>query len=203
MKTMNKILILVIYLAITIQSSMATEATDPAGLVRSLFNDYTQELRNNEKLYSENNDKLLELADKRLVPYFNFERMTQIAMAKYWLQASAEQRKAVTEEFKTQLVRSYAKTLFAYRNSEMEILNDDAISDTKHTVKIKVKDEQGKPVILFIRFEKRAQQWQAIDINVEGVSIVVTARSQFSETIGKSGIDGLIESLKKENQSKA
>jgi len=206
MKTLTTVFALAIYLVTLTQGAIAADAADPSepsSLVRSLFADYTKELRDNEKLYSEHSDQLLELANKRLAPYFNFERMAQIAMAKYWLQASEEQKQAVTEQFKRQLIRNYAQTLFAYRKSDIDIVNEDVHSATKHTVKVKVKDDQGTPVTLFIRFEKRGQQWQAVDINVEGVSIVVTARSQFSEVIDKSGIDGLIESLTKENQSKS
>ena len=175
-------------------------ANQPADLVKKVFGDFSEAAMRDETLYSENSQKLQELADTILSPYFNFPRMTQIAMARYWSKADKNQRTALIREFKLQLLRSYSKTLFSYRKSSPEITDTQILSDKRQIIKLRINSDKGELIQLFIRFEKHGDNWQVVDVNVEGVSIVVVARGQFSETIAKSGIDGLIESLQQENQ---
>jgi phospholipid transport system substrate-binding protein len=172
----------------------------PTDLVQSAFNDISQELRTNSELYKDNPILLQSIVNERAAPYFNFERMTQIAMGKYWRDATEAQKNALTIEFRTQLVRSYSQTLLLYRNAKAEVISEQETDRGRVMIKLKVKNDRGQPVTLFLLMEKNQDQWQIIDVNVEGVSIVITARSRFSEEIAAKGIDGFIQSLSEENQ---
>lgn len=195
------VLLLLAWLAPGVQAAAADEAAQqPAELVKRVFAEFSKDVLSNEELYANDPVALENLADKRLSAYFNFHRMTQIAMARFWRQASKEQRTALSKEFKAQLVRSYSKTLYSYRRSVPEVLDEQILSDKRRILKVKVDNEKAESVQLFLRFEKHDLGWQIVDVNVDGVSIVIVARGQFSETIAKSGIDGLIESIRKENQ---
>lgn len=195
--TMFGLIVLLGWFSVTTQA--ATEQ-QPAELVKSVFAEFSKDVLKDEALYANNSRKLEELADKRLSPYFNFHRMTQIAMARFWRQASQEQKAALSKEFKAQLLRSYSKTLYSYRRSVPEVLDEQVLSDKRRILKVKVNSDKGETVQLFLRFEKHSEGWQIVDVNVDGVSIVIVARGQFSEKIASSGIDGLIASLRKENQ---
>lgn len=192
-------IVLFAWLSTPIQAATEQQA-QPAELVKRVFAEFSKDVLSNEALYANDSQKLEALADKRLSPYFNFRRMTQIAMARFWRQATKEQRAELIKAFKAQLLRSYSKTLYSYRRSVPEVLDEQVLSDKRRILKVKVESDKGESVQLFLRFEKHPQGWQIVDVNVDGVSVVIVARGQFSEKIAQSGIDGLIESIRKENQ---
>lgn len=194
--------IFTVFLLTTPMLINATETAEskPSDLVKSAVNEITAELRANSDRYKDSPKQLQAMVEQQASTYFNFQRMTQIAAAKYWRDASDAQKTALIHEFKTQLIRSYAYTLFNYRNATAEIISEELNDKGRVMVKLRVRNERGEPTLLFLLMEKSQQRWQIIDVNVEGVSIVITARSRFSEEITNKGLDGLIESLRAENQ---
>ena len=177
-----------------------TQPLKPADLVKKAVDDITTELRANSEYYKNNPKELQAMVDQRTSLYFNFYRMTQIAAARYWRSASDQQKTDLTHEFKTQLLRTYSQTLLLYRNTDSEILSEQVNDKGRVSVKLQVKNDRGQPTLLFLLMEKNQDQWQIIDVNVEGVSIVITARGRFSEEVDKKGLDGFIDSLREENQ---
>lgn len=172
----------------------------PADLVKIAVDDITAELRSKDDYYKNNPKALQTMVDERASLYFNFERMTQLAVARYWRSASDQQKADLIREFKTQLIRTYSRTLLLYRNAASEILSEKMNDKGRVNVKLEVNNEQGQATLLFLLMEKVQDQWKIIDVNVEGVSIVISARSRFAEGINKKGIDGFIQSLREENQ---
>lgn len=175
------------------------DSREPRELVQLVLDDVLAEVRDNAELYADNDSQLQALARERVTPYFNVPRMTQIAMGKYWRQATPEQKKQLVTEVRNLMIRSYAKILYRFRDVNPVIVDETASDENKRLLKLRIQNDAGNPINIFLRFEKHREQWLVVDVNVEGVSIVITARGRFIEEIGKQGIDGLIKTLASEN----
>ena len=151
-----------------------------------------------------NRNKLIQLIDEKVLPHFNFTGMTALAMGQSWNKANAEQKKRLTEEFKTLLVRTYASALAAYSEQKLEFRPLRAKpTDTDVTVNVRVLQSGAQPVPIDYSMEKTADGWKAYDIIVAGVSLVTTYRDEFGDIIKTSGIDGLVKALGDKNRGPA
>ena len=173
----------------------------PDQIVQLVINDVAAEMRANEAIYQNDENKLQQMVRERALPYFNFQRMTQLAMARHWREATGEQQAVITREFQTYLVSRYTTILFKYRDVNPEIQLQPGATDQKATIKMKVKNDRGEPVSLYLRLEKSDDRWQLIDVNVEGVSLVITARGRFNEEITQKGMAGFIQAFIEENKA--
>jgi phospholipid transport system substrate-binding protein len=139
-----------------------------------------------------------------VLPHFDFTRMTRLAVGRSWSQASAEQREALTKEFRTLLVRTYSSSLSQYRNQKIEVKPLQAApGDTDVLVRTAVIQEGGPPIPIDYRMEKMPQGWKVYDVVVDGASLVTTYRGSFNDQIQRSGIDGLLKTLQERNRSGA
>jgi len=142
------------------------------------------------------------LAEQKVLPYFDFERMTRLAVGRGWRQASPEQRQALTSAFRTMLVRTYSTSLSQYRNQTIEVKPlKMAPADTDVTVRTQVIQQGGPPIPIDYAMEKQDNQWKVYDVIVDGASLVTTYRGSFNDQVQKNGIDGLIKTLQERNQS--
>lgn len=183
--------------------NVKAENLTPIQVVRAAVSDVLTEMRANEALYKQEPTKINELVNQKVVPYFDFSRMTRLAMTTYWNSATASQRSDVTEAFQNLFVTTYGKQLFDYRDSSADIEAVTEATEQKTILKLKASSQRGDDVALFLRLEKRTDKWQIIDVNVDGVSYVVTMRGQFSDNLSQKGIDGLILFLKGAAQQRA
>lgn len=193
---------LVFWLALSLSESTTAEGDNDVSVVsvvQRAINEVATDMRSHEQLYKKDTGALQAMVAQRVMPYFGFTRITQLAMARNWASATHEQRENITREYRASFIRTYANALFLYRNVNPQFQLQAESTDEKATVKIKVKGDKGEPVTLFLRLEHRNQQWKIIDVNIEGVSLVIIARGQFADKIAKVGIDGLIQSLTEEN----
>jgi phospholipid transport system substrate-binding protein len=141
------------------------------------------------------------LVETKVLPLFDFSRMTQIAVARNWRLATPEQQAALTAEFKTLLVRTYSTALSSYRDQVIEFRSmRSAPADTEATVKSVVKQSGTAPIAMDYSMEKTPAGWKVVDIKVAGVSLVTTYRDSFSEKIRDDGVDGLIKALEDKNR---
>ena len=141
------------------------------------------------------------LIETKVLPLFDFPRMTQIAVARNWRLATPEQQAALTSEFKTLLVRTYSTVLSSYRDQVIEFRSMRAApADTEVTVRSVVKQSGTAPVAMDYDMEKTLAGWKIYDIKVAGVSLVTTYRDSFSERIRDGGVDGLIKALEDKNR---
>jgi phospholipid transport system substrate-binding protein len=138
------------------------------------------------------------------MPNVNFQRMTASAVGPGWRQATPEQQKRLQDEFKTLLVRTYAGALDQVSDQTVTILPFRGSADDKEVlVRTEIRG-RGDPVQLDYRLEKTpgdAGGWKVYNLNVLGVWLVDTYRSQFAQQINSKGIDGLIEALATRNKS--
>ena len=174
----------------------------PDALIKRLSTDVLDSIKADKTIQSGDVKKIVGLVDTKIMPNVNFQRMTASAVGPSWRQATSEQQKKLQDEFKTLLVRTYSGAL-------AQVTSDQAITvkpmrsspdDTDVVVRTEVKG-RGDPIQLDYRLEQTASGWKVYDINVLGVWLVDTYRSQFAQEINAKGIDGLIATLTARNQS--
>ena len=180
---------------------VAAELTAPDALARSVTDEVLAIVRADKDIQSGNQKKVLELVDAKVVPHFNFARMTQLAMGRNWRNASAEQQRRLVEEFRQLLVRTYTSAFTQYRNQAVEYRRPRmAAGDTDVVVQSLIRQPGGQPVAVDYSMEKTDAGWKVYNVKIEGVSMVENYRNTFNTEVQKSGIDGLIKSLADKNR---
>jgi len=145
--------------------------------------------------------KLMEVAEARIVQYFDFKEMTRLAAGRSWSQASAAQQEALERGFRTLLVRTYTAAL-SRTSGQAKVDVKPATGQNADDVVIKtVATEPGKqPVDIDYRMAKTANGWKVYDVVVENLSLVTSYRSSFQSEIARSGVDGLIKTIDEKNR---
>jgi phospholipid transport system substrate-binding protein len=185
--------------------SFAADET-PDALIKRLSVDVLETVRADKSIQAGDINKVIGLVDKTVMPNVNFRRMTAAAVGPGWRQATPEQQKRLQEEFKILLVRTYAGALAQVNDQTVQIKPLRAAADDKDVL---VRTEivgRGDPIQLDYRLEKTPGEgagWKIYNLNVLGVWLVETYRSQFAQEINAKGIDGLIETLSARNKSNA
>jgi phospholipid transport system substrate-binding protein len=198
---MKKFSVLLASLTLTASVAFAAD-TAPDELVMSTAQEVMQIVKADKSVVADQN-KLYQLVDAKVLPHFNFNRMTQLAMGRNWKSASEEQKQSLVKEFRQLLVRTYSTSLSQYKNQTIDYKPAKvAAGDTEVTVKTLVNQPGGQPVPIDYSMEKTSSGWKVYDVTVEGVSLVTNYRGSFNEQIrGNGGIDGLIKSLVEKNQA--
>ncbi len=184
-------------------AALAADET-PDALIRRLSVDVLNTVRADKAIQAGDIDKVIALVDKTVMPNVNFRRMTAAAVGPGWRQATPEQQKRLQDEFKVLLVRTYAGALAQVSDQTVRIKPMRAAADDKDVL---VRTEivgKGDPIQLDYRLEKTpGAGWKIYNLNVLGVWLVETYRSQFAQEINAKGIDGLIDTLVARNKSNA
>jgi len=191
-------------LVLALNASSAFAQESPDALVKRVAEDVLATIRADKEIQAGNQARIRQVMEVKLLPNFDFPRMTALAMGRSWRTATPEQQKQLTDEFRTLLVRTYSGALANYRDNTIEYkplrINP---SDTEVTVRTEVKRSGQAPVQIDYGMEKTADGWKAYDVIVAGVSLVTTYRDEFNDTVKSSGIDGLIKALESKNRGPA
>ena len=176
------------------------EMTAPDVLIKNTAQEVLTIVKQDKDIRAGDKKKILALVDAKVLPNFDFERMTRLAVGKGWRNATPEQRKSLVTEFRNLLVRTYANAFTGYQDQTLEVkpLTIPAGAD-EVTVKSNVIKPGAQPVEVDYEMEKTATGWKAFDLTIEGASLVTTYRGTFSDQVQQSGIDGLINMLKDKN----
>ncbi len=192
-----------VYALVLPLAALAADET-PDALIRRLSVDVLNTVRADKAIQAGDIDKVIALVDKTVMPNVNFRRMTAAAVGPGWRQATPEQQKRLQDEFKVLLVRTYAGALAQVSDQTVRIKPMRAAADDKDVL---VRTEivgKGDPIQLDYRLEKTpGAGWKIYNLNVLGVWLVETYRSQFAQEINAKGIDGLIDTLVARNKSNA
>ncbi len=177
------------------------EILPPDELIRNTSRDVLEIINHGKRAHETNPKKLLDFIDAKVLPHFDFERMTKLAVGRAWRTATPEQKKELVTEFRTLLVRTYSKafTLYSIASVETRPLTVPANAD-EVTVKTVIHRPAAPPVPVSYEMGKTDTGWKAFDVTVEGISLVATHRNSFAEKVQQSGIDGLIRSLAELNR---
>jgi len=178
----------------------AQQDLGPEDLVRKVTQDVLDAIRSDRQLAAGDRQKALKLAEEKVLPHIDFEEATRLAVGRAWARAAPEQRKKLVEEFRRMLVRTYSSAISAYEGQTMQVLPVRMKpGDTEVTVHNRYIRAGGKPLPVDYQMHKTAEGWKIYDITVEGVSLVLTYRSEFDALVKQSGIDGLIKRLEEKN----
>jgi phospholipid transport system substrate-binding protein len=179
----------------------AQNMTPPDALARSVTDEVLAILRADKDIQAGNRKKVVDLVETKVLPHFNFVRMTQLAVGRHWREASPEQRKLLVNEFRTLLVQTYAATLTAYRDQSIEYrpLRIQP-EDTDVVVRSLINQPGGKPVTVDYRMQKGDNGWKVYDVVVGDLSLVQSYRGSFNTEVQKGGIDGLVKALTEKNK---
>jgi phospholipid transport system substrate-binding protein len=183
-------------------ASAAIEAPD--ALVKRVSTDVIDSVKADKDIQAGNTRKIMDLVNTKILPYVDSDKMTAQAAGRFWRQATPEQQKQLSEEFRTLLVYTYAGALSQIKNETVEFKPFRADpADTEVEVKSQVNLTRGEPITLNYRLAKGPQGWKIFDLNVLGAWLVETYKSTFASEIGKNGIDGLIKKLHDRNEQLA
>jgi phospholipid transport system substrate-binding protein len=180
----------------------AAQDVAPDALVKNVTLEVVDLISKDKDIKAGSRAKLVAVIEAKVLPHFNFTAMAALAMGQNWAKATPEQKKQLTEEFRTLLVRTYASALAAYSEQKFDFRPLRAKpTDTDVTVNVRVLQPGAQPVTLDYSMEKTANGWKVYDVIVGGVSLVVNYRTEFANTVRASGVDGLIRDLQKKNKS--
>jgi phospholipid transport system substrate-binding protein len=172
------------------------EIVAPDVLIRETAQEVISIVKQDTDIKAGNQKKILALVDAKVLPNFDFNRMTQLAAGKYWRQATPEQKKALVAEFRNMLVRTYTKAFTMYRDQTIEVKPMKlAAEDVEVTVKSRIIKVGGQPTSVDYQMKKADDGWKVFDVVIEGVSMVTSYRGTFTSQIEQSGIDSLIKTL--------
>jgi phospholipid transport system substrate-binding protein len=182
--------------------ALAAAQEAPEALVKRVTDELLTIIKNDKGIQSGDMTKVAQLAEQKVLPHFDFERMTRLAVGKNWRDASDAQKKALQDEFRTLLVRTYSSSLAAYRNQAIEVKPGNvAAGDKEAVVKTAVIQQGGPSIPINYSMEKTDTGWKVYDVVIDGASLVTTYRGSFNDQIQKGGIDGLIKSLQERNRA--
>ena len=182
-------------------ASIAAEAPDE--LVKRTAEDVLTIVKADKDMQAGNQEKLFALAQEKILPNFNFDKISRLVLGKNWTKASSEQKTAFQSEFKSLLIRTYATALSKYKNQTIEYaplrMTDGAANAS---VKTSIVQSGGQPIAVNYSLEKQADAtWKVYDIVIEGVSLVTNYRGQFAQEIRQNGLDSLIKKLADKNKA--
>jgi phospholipid transport system substrate-binding protein len=174
----------------------------PEQLVQKITADVLAAVKSDRELAAGDKQKALKLAEEKVLPYVDFDYATRLAVGRAWRQATPEQRKELIAQFRNMLVRTYSNSISAYEGQTLKVLPSRAkqAADDDATVRTQFVRAGGQPLgIDFAMHKAGGGDWKVYDITVEGVSLVLTYRSEFDAIVKQQGIDGLIKALAQKN----
>ncbi|QJQ03075.1 MlaC/ttg2D family ABC transporter substrate-binding protein [Herbaspirillum rubrisubalbicans] len=186
-------------------SGVAAAQEAPDALVKRISSEVLDTAKNDKDIQSGDNSRIMQLVEQKILPYVDFERMTQLAAGRYWRQATPDQQKQLITQFRSLLVFTYSGALSQVRDQKIEFKPLRAApGDTEVEVNSQVISARGgEPIQLSYRLEKKGDGWKLYDVNVLGAWLVEAYRGTFASEISKGGIDGLIKALTDKNQQLA
>lgn len=184
--------------------SAAAQQVDPDVLMKSVTNEVLNIVRQDQDIQNGNTAKAIALVEAKVLPDFDFQRMTALALGKEWRKATPDQQSALTAEFRTLLVRTYSRALTSFRNQTIDFKPTKLAGDeTDVTVRTEIRQPGTQSVSIDYAMEKSGTSWKVYDITVSGISLVMSFRDQFGQEVHNGGIEGLIKTLRSKNDTRA
>ena len=182
--------------------AIAAAQEAPDALVKRSTDEVLAIIRADKDIQKGDMRKIVELAEQKVLPHFDFERMTRLAVGRNWSQATPEQKAALVKEFRTLLVRTYSSSLAQYRDQAIEVKPSKVgAQDKDAVVKTAVIQKGGPQIPIDYSMEKAESGWKVFDVTIDGASLVTTYRGTFNDQIARGGLDGLVKLLQDRNRS--
>ncbi len=198
---MKLLLAFLLLIAVPLASpALAQQELGPEELVKKVTQDVLDAIKSDKQLAAGDKHKALKLAEDKILPLVDFDEATRLAVGRAWAQATPEQKKRLTDEFRQMLVRTYSNAIEAYQGQTMKVMpvrmKEGA---TEVTVQNQFIRANRQPVKVDYSMRKTDKGWKIYDIVAEGVSLVLTYRSEFDAVVRQDGVDGLIKRLATKN----
>jgi phospholipid transport system substrate-binding protein len=192
-------ILLALFTALFVSTTWAQDLA-PDQLVQKITEEVLAAIKSDKQLAAGDRQKALKLAEEKILPYVDFEEATRLAVGRAWAQATPEQKKRLVGEFKNMLVRTYSNAIEAYQGQTLKVLpSRGKPGDDEATVRTQFMRQGGQPLPIEFQMKKTGNTWKVYDIAAEGVSLVLTYRSEFDAVVKQEGIDGLIKRLSQKN----
>lgn len=192
-----------LFLAVGGVSAQVVDQSTPDGLIKTVVSDVMASVKSDPEIQKGNIPRIVDLVEKKIVPYTDMRRTTEMAMGPNWKKATPEQQTQLVSEFKNLLIRTYSGALSQLRDQTIQFKPLRAAPDDKEVVVKTVVIGRGDPVPLDYRLEKTANGWRVYDMNIMGVWLVEAYRNQFANQIGQNGVEGLVKFLQDRNKQLA
>jgi phospholipid transport system substrate-binding protein len=178
------------------------EIVPPDQLVKNVAGGVLDAIRNDKDIQNGDMRKITALTEEKILPHFDFERMSRVTLGKYWTQATPEQKTAFVKEFRSLITHTYSSALSKYRDQTIEYKPFIATADDSDVkVKSLIMQSGGSAIPVDYLLEKESDEWKVFDVNIDGISLVTTYRGQFASIIRQNGMDELIHQLVEKNKS--
>ena len=199
---MMKVMVMQFVLALAFAATnLSAQEMAPDVLLKLVTTEVADIIKRDRQLQAVSTARITELVESKILPLFDFVRMTQIALARNWRLASPQQQQLLVAEFRMLLVHTYASALSAYEDQPIEFKPLRlAPGDADATVKTTMKQPGRERLTMDYEMEKTLAGWKVYNIKVAGVSLVTTYRDSFTEIVRIGGVDGLIKSLADKNR---
>lgn len=200
-----KKLFLVLVAATTLAFTATASAQEtPDELIKRVSEEVMTVAKTDKDVQSGNSRRIQQVVDEKILPHVDFQRMTALAAGRYWRDATPDQQKRLTDEFRSLLMYTYSGAISQIRDQKIEYrpLRADP-ADKEVVVNTQVIQPRAEPIQLSYRLEKTPTGWKIFDMNVLGAWLVETYKGSFASEIGKGGIDGLIKTLSDRNKKLA
>ena len=189
-------------LAVTVLLTPAWSSDSvPEQLIRQTADEVLVIIKQRQQEFQQDPAKLYSMVDEKVLPHFDFDRMTDLALGRFKRKVTSEQRPALVENFRQLLVRTYGKALLEYNDQQIVYLPMRGSQDKGEvTIRTEIEQQGGFPIPLNYELYQKEGAWKVYDISVDNISLVTNYRSSFARKIREAGIDGLIKSLQDRNQ---
>jgi len=187
----------------TLFAQTPDQLTPPDALIKMVVTEVMTTVKSDPDIQKGNIPKIVDLVEKKIVPYTDMRRTTEMAMGPNWKKATPEQQAQLSLEFKNLLIRTYSGALSQLRDQTVQFKPLRAAPDDKEVIVKTVVLGRGDPVPLDYRLEKTPNGWKVYDMNIMGVWLVEAYRNQFSNQISQNGIEGLVKFLQDRNKQLA
>jgi phospholipid transport system substrate-binding protein len=184
-------------------SAQAVDQSTPDGLIKTVVSEVMASVKSDPEIQKGNIPRIVDLVEKKIVPYTDMRRTTEMAMGPNWKKATPEQQTQLISEFKNLLIRTYSGALSQLRDQTIQFKPLRAAPDDKEVVVKTVVIGRGDPIPLDYRLEKTSSGWKVYDMNIMGVWLVEAYRNQFANQISQNGVEGLVKFLQDRNKQLA
>jgi len=201
-RMVKRLLSFTVCAALVVPGARAAAEVAPDVLVKQVTLEVLDIVKQDRAIQAGDHKKIIALVEEKVLPHFDFETMTRIAMGRNWRQATPEQKKRLVVEFKTLLVRTYSSAISNYQDQKFEFRPLRAAPDaTDLTVNVRVIQPGREAVAIDYDMENTPNGWKCYNVYVAGVSLVANYRTEFDTEVRKGGVDGLLKSLEAKNKS--
>lgn len=181
-------------------ANAATETKPAIKVVEETASEVIGRIRQERDELNAHPEQVFDLVDELIIPHFDFESMSKWVLGKNWRQANDAQREQFTNEFKTLLVRTYARALLEYSEQEVKYLAEESSPKSNLViVRTEITQSGSSSIPISYRMHISDGSWKVVDVAIDGVSLVSTYRGEFKSHIRKNGIDNLIAKLAERN----